>query len=232
MNDRKDLADTYSVDRKMSFSAKMRSRRFKVVNKIIETIIAKKGSCNILDIGGSEYYWKLDADFIETNAGRLSITIANVEVEEVNFQNTDLFSYQVGDCTMAALYDGPYDMIHSNSVIEHVGSWKYIRAMATNIIDTKLPYYVQTPNYWFPMEPHFRTVGFQFLPVDMRARMLLKRKRGFRKASSIDEAMQEVESVNLLTAAQLADLFPAAEILRERLGPLTKSFMVVHNPSQ
>ncbi len=228
----KDLADTYSVDKKMTFSAKMRTRRFKVVNEIIEAVIRKKGACNILDIGGSEYYWKLNGQFIAAHSGKLSITIANVEEDEVNFEDTELFSYRVGDCTKAELYDGPYDFIHSNSVIEHVGCWKFIRAMATNIIDTRLPYYVQTPNYWFPMEPHFRTIGFQFLPIDVRARMLLKHQRGFRKASNIDEAMQEVESVNLLTAPQLAVLFPAAEILREHFGPLTKSFMVVHNPAQ
>ena len=37
-----------------------------------------------------------------------------------------------------------YDLIHSNSVIEHVGRWKDIRDMARHIEQGAKPYFVQT----------------------------------------------------------------------------------------
>lgn len=227
-----ELASTYVVadGKPKSFAATMRTRRFKIINSIIEEIVARKGRCSILDVGGSEYYWKLNSDFVSTNASRLTVTITNLDAGEVEFQDNRVFRFKSGDATTPELYQGPFDFIHSNSVIEHVGNWNNIHAMASNIIATGLPYYVQTPNFWFPMEPHFRTIGFQYLPLDTRAKMLLKKRRGFRIARTYDEAMQEVESVNLLTASQMSRLFPDAELVREYVGPFTKSMMVLRRP--
>lgn len=226
------LSDIYATTgtKRKSFPAMMRTRRFKIINSLIEEVFAKKGSCSILDIGGTEYYWKLNSEFIKKNASRLTITVTNLDAGEVNFEDNRIFRFKVGDATRPELYEGEFDVIHSNSVIEHVGNWANIRAMASNIISAKLPYYLQTPNYWFPVEPHFRTIGFQYLPLDTRAKMLLKKKRGFRVARTYEEAMEEVESINLLTASQMQRLFPTAELIRERLGPLTKSIMVISRP--
>lgn len=227
-----ELADTYvaPAGKRKSFAATMRSRRFKIINALVDKIFAQKGSCSILDIGGSEYYWNLNTEFINENASRLTITVTNLDEGEVKFKDNRIFRYKIGDATKQELYNGSFDLIHSNSVIEHVGNWKNIHAMAANIVGTGLPYYVQTPNFWFPVEPHFRTIGFQYLPLDTRAQMLLRKKRGFRIARSYEEAMEEVESVNLLTASQMRRLFPDAELIRERLWPLTKSMMAVRRP--
>ncbi len=221
------LATTYDLVEKKSFSATMRIRRFKIINTMIETVIGRKGRCNILDIGGSKYYWDLNIDYLKSRFGKIKITMSNLEKVDVDLKEAATFNYVAGDAMKIETFHGDYDLIHSNSVIEHVGSWNKVRTMADNIKDIGLPYYVQTPNYWFPVEPHFRTVGFQWLPLDVRARMLLRRKRGFYTASSFDEAMEEVESINLLTRGQLGVLFPDAEIRSERLGPFTKSFMVM-----
>jgi hypothetical protein len=99
--------------------------------------------------------------------------------------------------------------------------------MADNIVRQPRPYYLQTPNYWFPVEPHYRTIGFQWLPTGARASLLAKRPRGFRSATDYDAAMENIESVNLLSYGQMRRLFPDAEIIRERFLFLTKSFMAV-----
>ncbi|WP_374544822.1 methyltransferase domain-containing protein [Rhodoblastus sp.] len=222
------LSQTYNVNGKhKSLSAIMRTRRFKSLNDVIERILKKKDRCSILDVGGSEYYWNLDKGFLSRYSGNVSITITNIDHRETEFADKQLFKSKIGDATDPRLYEGNYDFIHSNSVIEHVGNWDQIRAMASNIVNSGLPYYVQTPNYWFPVEPHFRTVGFQWLPLNMRAKMLLSKQRGFRAAESYDEAMAEVESIHLLTFSQMRLLFPNAEIARERLWPFTKSMMAI-----
>ena len=96
-----------------------------------------------------------------------------------------------------------------------------------------IPYYVQTPSFWFPLEPHFRQVGFQWLPESMRARRQMRKKLGFReKCSNWDLAMASIESVKLLTYTQMAALFPDPTIYRERVGPLTKSYMAIKEPPE
>jgi hypothetical protein len=205
----------------------MRERRFIILNNIISNIIKKSGSCSILDIGGTEKYWNLDSEFVANNADKLIITVTNIDETSVKSENSSIFNYKVGDATEGDVYEGNYNFIHSNSVIEHVGNWSKIRAMASNVVARKIPYYIQTPNYWFPVEPHFRSIGFHWLPLDTRAKLLLKKQRGFRSASNYEEAMESVNSINLLTVFQMRQLFPNAEIVRERVGPFTKSIIAI-----
>lgn len=220
------LADTYRPN-KMTISSYMRRRRFKLVNNLIQSVINSNGKCNLLDIGGSEYYWMLNREFLDNNVNKIRITLTNIDENEISVEKSNMFKVKHGDAMSSELYVGDYNLIHSNSVIEHVGNWGVIRRIATNIVERDAPYYIQTPNYWFPIEPHFRMIGFQWLSLSMRARLLLKRSRGFRSAKTFDEAMDSVQSVNLLTYFQMKELFPDAEIVRERLGPLTKSFMAI-----
>lgn len=206
----------------------MRRRRFKIVNQLIEATIEQKGHCRILDIGGTDFYWDLDDDYLRDRRNKVTIILANIEAEARKPQ-PGLYESVIGDATTSELYvSHDYDLIHSNSVIEHVGPWPKVKAMADNIQASGRPYYIQTPNFWFPIEPHFRFVGFQFLPESTRAHLLMKKQRGFRgPAKDWQAAMDWVETVKLLTKEQLRSLFPKAKIVPERVGPFTKSFMVM-----
>jgi len=89
-------------------------------------------------------------------------------------------------------------------------------------------YYVQTPNFWFPYEPHFRVPFFHWLPEQVRVRLLMRFSLGyFRKADSIDKAMSNVESVRLIDRKQLAELFPDATIRAERICGFSKSIIAI-----
>jgi hypothetical protein len=211
-----------------SLPSRMRRRRFSVVNELIAGVLGRQDMCTILDIGGTESYWQLNEAFLREHRGRMRIVTVNLW-RPLNAQTDgSLFEHLIGDATAEEPYKAcKFDLIHSNSVIEHVGGWQKIRAMADHIRSSGRPYYLQTPNFWFPMEPHFRTLGFQWLPAHWRAQLLIKGRRGFREASSWDQAMASVESVNLLSVRQIRELFPDAELKYERIGPLVKSFMVI-----
>lgn len=126
---------------------------------------------------------------------------------------------QQADGTQLPFADGEFDVAFSNSVIEHVPPELQAR-FAAEIGRVAKRYFVQTPNRWFPIEPHYQLPLFQFLP--RRARMALNSR-----FSLGWQPRGQWEEITLLSARDLRRLFPDAEIRRERLLGLTKSLIAV-----
>jgi hypothetical protein len=88
---------------------------------------------------------------------------------------------------------------------------------------------IQTPNRYFPLEPHFLV---PFFPTQLRAWLHHHFDLGWwRKAKNYLEALEEVESIRLLSCREFAYLFPRSKIWREKLFGITKSF-VAHSSTQ
>lgn len=211
-------------DNKKSIEYKFRLKRFLQIRDIIASILNSKGKCRILDVGGTEKYWSLGDDLIEKNDIR--VDLLNVD----KFPTTGgKFKSIAGDARdMPDISDGDYDFCHSNSVIEHVGKWEDMKRMAREISRVAPNYFVQTPYFWFPFEPHFRAPFFHWMPEQLRYRLLMKRNLGFRqKRDNVDDAMMSIQSVNLLDRSQFSFLFPDAKIISEKVGFLTKSLMAI-----
>lgn len=209
-----------------ALSRRFRQRRFMKVASIIDRIIAEKGRCRIADIGGTKYYWDIVDGF--TASRPVEITLINPKETQAS---SGKFRYLDGDATdLAALDDMSFDFVHSNSVIEHVGDWPKMAAMAANVRRLAPCYYVQTPNFWFPYEPHFRCLFVHWLPEQLRYRLVRRFALGFAGAQgSIDAAMRRVQSARLVDAGQMRALFPDAEIARERVLGLTKSLIAIRS---
>ena len=222
------MAPRHTVERTYldpaSASFRFRQRRFGVVRAMIDDIVARKGSCRIADIGGTDYYWHVAGDVLDS---------APVEIDLFNLEAKPVASGKirslVGNATrLDHIPDDAYDLVHSNSVIEHVGSWGDMVAMAGHVRRIAPAYYLQTPNFWFPYEPHFRVPAFHWLPEQLRARLLMRFNLGFGgRRTTLDAAMRAVQSARMLDRAQVAELFPDADIRRERFLGLTKSLMAI-----
>jgi hypothetical protein len=128
------------------------------------------------------------------------------------------FTPAVGDARdLSAFKDHSFDVVFSNSVIEHVGTYEDQRRMADEVRRVGNRYFVQTPHKWFPIEPHFLVPCFQFLPIEVRARLLQRRRLGWvHHEPDIEQARRVVASVQLLGVAELSSLFPGARIVREK----------------
>jgi hypothetical protein len=133
----------------------------------------------------------------------------------------------IGDARDLTRYaDREFDVVFSNSVIEHVGGLREQARMARECVRVGKSYFVQTPNWAFPLEPHFLFPGFQYLPLTVRAGLHWWRKWGWwERAASYHAAMEEVESIRLLTRREMRYLFPDAKIWTERILGLPKSFV-------
>ncbi len=123
------------------------------------------------------------------------------------------------DGTNLPYRDREFPVAFSNSVIEHVPV-DLQRAFAAEFRRVSERYYLQTPNKWFPIEPHYQLPLVQFLPDRVMKALNSRFSFGFREKG-------RWEPVNLLSARELQRLFPDAEIHRERLFGLTKSLMAV-----
>ncbi len=209
------LADNSSDD---SLATRMRRKRFALFLSLLETL---EGHVEILDIGGTQQFWDL---MLEGKKPDVRVTLLNVVHQPVS---SAAFVSAVGDAkNLASIRDGAFDVVFSNSVIEHVGPYDDQQRMAAEVRRAGTRYFVQTPNKRFPLEPHFLFPFFQYLPVSLRAWMLSNFDVGwYRRMPDKKAARVEVESVNLMTRSQFAALFPDASIYEEKLFGLTKSFV-------
>jgi hypothetical protein len=105
-------------------------------------------------------------------------------------------------------------------VIEHVGDWVRMEAFASECRRLAPSYYVQTPYFWFPIEPHFSAPFFHWKSEQSRARALMKRPHGFsEKAADVGAAMRDVQHARLLDKTQFRFLYPDAEHFDEKSAP-------------
>lgn len=124
-----------------------------------------------------------------------------------------------GDGTQLPFTDTEFDIAFSNSVIEHVPPGLQA-SFAAEIARVSTRYFVQTPNKYFPIEPHYQLPLFQFLPRRVRKALNRRFTLGWQPKGQWEE-------ITLLSAGDLRRLFPDAEIRRERVLGLTKSLIAL-----
>ena len=138
-----------------------------------------------------------------------------------------MFREVIGDGRSLDFADRSFDIAHSNSVIEHVGGWDDMVAFAKEIARLADNYYVQTPSFWFPVEPHAMFPLFHWLPVVIRKKIVMRQAVGnWVKATTEADASKIVYSARLLRKDQMSRLFPGADIKTEWLF-FPKSYIAV-----
>jgi hypothetical protein len=139
-----------------------------------------------------------------------------------------LFEAREGDGCALPFPDNAFDICHSNSVVEHVGVWRNKEAFGREATRVAPRYFHQTPNFWFPWEPHFGAPLFHWLPESTRLWLVSHFSLGWhKKAKNVAEGMAQVEYASLLDARMFRSLFPDADIRKEKLLGVTKSFIAI-----
>lgn len=199
-------------------ATKFRRNRFVFFKSLIAPL---PRPLHLLDVGGTQEFWET-MDCLEED---LKIVVYNTKPMEITHAN---FSNMVGDArNMKEFQEEEFDIVFSNSAIEHVGTFEQQRQMAEEVQRVGKKYYVQTPNRYFPIEPHFLIPFFQFLPLGLRVFLVthFKNPWGFRFKNK-ENATRYVGAIRLLTERELKDLFPNAKIYKEKFLGITKSFTV------
>lgn len=210
-----------------SINQKFRKKRFEFFLSLLAKVQSDK-PIHILDIGGTEGYWET-MKFTKTN--KVHITLLNLE--EVNTRNTNFKSIKGDACDLSLFKDKEFEIAFSNSVIEHLFTSENQIKMANEIRRVAKNYYVQTPNFYFPIEPHWLFPFFQFLPF--KAKVFLTRNLDlghYKRAATENEAITRVNEVKLLTERKLKKAFPDAKVYREKFFGLVKSITMYRFPER
>ncbi|EJL50959.1 hypothetical protein PMI09_04653 [Rhizobium sp. CF122] len=198
-----------------SLSARIRLKRWEMMLKLMPDLPRMK----ILDLGGTRNWW-LKAPFQPPQ-----VTIVNLDIDEQAGRLTTVR----GDACEAdrLLTDQTFDLVFSNSLIEHVGghhAWSKLANVARKMAPR---YLIQTPYRYFPVEPHWLLPGMQFLPLPLRYKAAIWWPLGHTWGWPKPQTLDEVLSTQLLTATEMRRYFPDAELHWEKFFGLPKSMIVV-----
>ncbi len=200
----------------------IRRRRFRFVERLLATLPPRY---TLLDVGGTPDFW--------LKMGRPAtgnIILYNLDpLVKTPIPGTNIKTLVGDGRDMHEFANQQFDVVFSNSVIEHAGNYQQQEQMAREIQRVGQRYCVQTPNRYFPIEPHVLLPLFQFLPRYVQIYILIHFRTPWGwKIGNRRQAQEYVHGIRLLTEHELRLLFPGAHIYKERFCGLTKSFTVYH----
>ena len=205
------------VDGQGSIGERQRHRRWEWFAKTFTGIEAM----SVIDLGGTAEAWR------RAPVRPASLHIINLEEEASEIPAW--IQVDTGDaCNLPAhISSRNYDLVFSNSVIEHVGGHSQRQRFADTVHALAERHWVQTPYRYFPIEPHWLFPGFQFLPLSARAGISRHWPLAHSPASGREESVRQVMSVELLDRTEMAFYFPHSTIGSERILGIAKSLIAI-----
>ena len=175
----------------------------------------------ILDIGGTPDNWQLIAVMPR-------VVLLNMPRAQADLSGAA--QWVAGDGRSLPFRDAAFDVVFSNSVIEHVGDAASQQSFAREVARVGRAYWVQTPNRWFPVEQHLLTPIVHWLPKSWQRAIVsrgtvwsvLTRPTPDRRDFYHEHFLRDIR---LLSGWELARLFPGAQLIRERVLGWTKSLI-------
>lgn len=170
----------------------------------------------VLDLGGTAISWRM--------SGLRAQHVTIVNLDRAGDPEESWLERVQGDACAGGF--GKFDLVFSNSVLEHVGGHARRQQMADVIAESAPTYWVQTPYRYFPIEPHWIFPGFQFLPFAVRVAITKRWNVGHNPAlKDTAEAAALVASTELISATEMRAYFPDGKIWYERIAGVPKSIV-------
>jgi hypothetical protein len=198
-----------------SFTYQFRQRR----NEEFKRRFPDLADMRVLDLGGTADTWRVPG--MRAN----SITLVNID-QDVEDPEEPWMDMSHEDACSGGF--GKYDLVFSNSLMEHLGGHARRQQFAEVIQESAPSWWIQTPYRYFPIEPHWIFPGFQFLPF--RARLMICQHRDTLNVPACKdraEAAELVASTELISATEMRTYFPTSEIWFERIAGLPKSLVAI-----
>ncbi len=214
LRDIRDPASKFGV-----IARRARQRRFELFTGLLDDV---PRPVRILDIGGTPRFWET-MNYVDKEG--VDLTLINVGTPP-DTPHKNMRCQQADARDLHMFGDNEFDVVFSNSVIEHVGDTADQQRMAAEVRRVGRRYFIQTPNRNFPIEPHFMFPMFQFLPTRAQTELLMRLNLAWAgKIETREAATRVAKSVRLLSRREFTALFPGAQVYDERFMGLIKSFV-------
>jgi hypothetical protein len=204
-----------------NFSAKIRNKRMAFFIEFLDSIKTDK-TLKILDIGGTNYFWDL---WLKNIPFTIDLTLLNI-----NNEITKGYKSIILDANELYKLDKlDYDVVFSNSLIEHLTTYENQIKFAETILRISKKHFIQTPAFIFPLEPHFLFPFFHWFSKNIRVFLVQHFNLGwYKKQDNLGEAKKLVDEIRILKKKELKDLFPNSKIVTEKMFFITKSYIIVN----
>ena len=176
-------------------------------------LVKPPAGAKIIDLGGHLPMWQwFDHDF--------DVTLVNLPGSYKSTGKFGQYTFMEGDATNLSenFADKSFDIVFSNSVIEHVGDESKQADFASEVMRLAKGYWVQTPSNYWPIEPHTGVVGYWLLPKFVQENL----QKSWEKELPVWTEM--VRSTTVLPKKRMRELFPDSKLYIERKFLLEKSY--------
>jgi hypothetical protein len=206
------------VDGPTSAGQRMRARRWDWFSSLFPGIAAM----SIIDLGGTAEAW------LRAPIRPASVHVVNLSPEPAASVSGWIRTDEGDACNLPDhIRNGSYDLVFSNSVLEHVGGHAQRMRFAEAAHKLANLHWIQTPYRYFPIEPHLLFPGFQFLPLTVRAELSRRWPLVHTRPGSRQEGLEAAMELELLSRSEMSYYFPSSAIRAEHIFGIPKSLVAI-----
>jgi ubiquinone/menaquinone biosynthesis C-methylase UbiE len=174
-------------------------------------IMRPKRGARILDVGGVPYLTTTVPGMWQLVNSDFKVTLLNLAGSFSHYEPRELQQYNLikaDACDFPSLNDC-FDIVFSNSVIEHVGGIEQQQKFARFVMTAGHQYWVQTPSPTFPLEAHCNLPFWWFYPKPARTYFLRRWERNPSLQRSLADAYADTANSGNgpLTLSRVAILY-------------------------
>jgi len=202
-----------------SLRRKTRGARFERFKAFVAELRAASGRNNdvlrVLDLGGTKLFW--ESWWKITPEDGIHVTLLNDyklhDNEKQWHTSGSLIDNVCKDATTLTKADlSEYDLIFANSFLEHLRSREAQKALADIISNSGMPFFIQVPNKFSPIDPHR-----PYLPFFALYPSIIRSRIGPGPGSKILENGKRWKmDYNPLSVGDMKRLFPTAQFKVEK----------------
>lgn len=201
------------------FQKRFRPKRL----RLFYSLLGIGPNTRVLDLGGGAFFWDLA---LSEGLPLPEVTVLNIR--PAGAQARDYLTWILGDALRTDFADQSFDVVFSNSLIEHLGNWDSQMQFAKEVRRLAPRYFIQTPNRRFPVEPHLVTPFIHWLPKPMQRPMIRNFTLwGLLKRPSRPYCEELWRELALLSTREMKALFPDSRLVVENFLALPKSIIAV-----
>ena len=201
-----------------------RARKLALFNQIINP----EEDMKLLDVGAQvNPNSHKEHQLIDTYPWKHNFAVVNISEDHVSAIKKRYPEVEAVVCDACRLPwpDKSFDVVFSNAVIEHLGSFERQKAMAAEIMRVGKRWFVTTPNRWFPFEFHLRLPFVTWLPGKSYLRIGNIISYNHIRGKYMFGVKRN--DLRLLSAGELEKCFPGSKIIKQRVTFMAETLIAI-----